>query len=354
MNKVLIVDDSSFMRLVISDMVKSCPGFEVVGMARNGKEAVELSKELNPDVITLDIEMPLMDGLTALEIIMRTDPRPVIMMSTLTVSGADETLKALDLGAFDFIPKPLSAAKVLAPEVKEDLCRKLKAATKCNKLPKLQEPFIGKAAKTLKKSEKLSRKAPGSSQFSKIVAIATSTGGPRALQEVISTLPSNLDASVVVVQHMPAGFTRSLAERLDSISAVRVKEAEDGEKLSAHTVYIAPGDRHLKVEKTPGGYGIKLDDSARYNGHKPSADVMYDSIARMGIKNVVGVIMTGMGSDGAAGLRAIKKNGAFNISQDEKTSVVYGMPKAAVKIGVVDIVVGINNISEEIVKSLEV
>lgn len=353
--RVLVVDDSAFMRKVIADMISSDKDMEVVGVARNGEEALQMIVNQKPDVVTMDVEMPKMDGLTALKQIMEVSPMPVIMLSSLTTNGAVETLKALDYGAFDFITKPTSLIKVSTPEVREELLSKIRIAsrTKVNKPMAINRqprptPVLNKEEQTKPKMQQ------GKTKFKKLIAIGTSTGGPRALQDVIPFIPRDIDAGILIVQHMPPGFTKSLAERLDSMSQINVKEAEDGDVIVAGVAYLAPGDSHIKVSKQSGQYVIKLDNGERVSGHKPSVDAMMYSIASLGEKNVIGVIMTGMGADGADGLSKIKANSGYVIAQDEESCVVFGMPKSTIKLGVVDKVVSLTYIANEIVKAMEV
>ncbi|HAS72870.1 MAG TPA: chemotaxis response regulator protein-glutamate methylesterase [Clostridiales bacterium UBA8960] len=350
--RVLVVDDSAFMRKVIADMISSDPGMEVVAVARNGEEALQMIVDHKPDVVTMDIEMPKMDGLTALKQIMENSPMPVIMLSSLTKSGAVETLKALDYGAFDFITKPTSLVKVSTPEVKEELLSKIKIASRT----KIAKPLSAHKIVSVSHMRPVIERKPysGSTKFKKLIAIGTSTGGPRALQDVIPYLPKDIDAGILIVQHMPPGFTKSLAERLDSMSQIRVKEAEDGDVINAGIAYLAPGDSHLKVTKQGGQFVIKLDSGDRVSGHKPSVDAMMYSIVELQEKNVIGVIMTGMGADGADGVSKLKANRGYVIAQDEESCVVFGMPKSAIKLGVVDKVVSLSNIANEIVKAMEV
>ena len=353
--KVLVVDDSAFMRKVISDMISSDPTMEVVGTARNGEEALQMIVSLLPDVVTMDIEMPKMDGLSALKQIMEVKPIPVIMLSSLTTNGAVETLKALDFGAFDFITKPTSLIKVSTPEIREELLSKIKIASR-TKIAKpvsvLRQPRP--QVQTVKGEDVKERFVTGKTKFRKLIAIGTSTGGPRALQDVIPYIPKDIDAGILIVQHMPPGFTKSLAERLDSMSQVRVKEAEDGDIINAGVAYLAPGDSHIKVSKQGGQFVIKLDSGERVSGHKPSVDAMMYSIAELNDRNVIGVIMTGMGADGAEGLKRVKANKGYVIAQDEDSCVVFGMPKSTIKLGIVDKIVGLSNIANEIVKAMEV
>jgi two-component system chemotaxis response regulator CheB len=335
------------MRKIITDLFEADPTIEVVGTARNGREALEKVKELDPDVVTLDVEMPIMNGLDALEQIMAQAPRPVIMLSSLTSEGADATIRALELGAVDFITKPTNIFRVNTEEVRTDLTKKIKIAAKI----KVSRATAAPARIRIPEAE---RKPRPSGKLKKIVAIGTSTGGPRALQTVIPALPADLDAAVLVVQHMPPGFTKSLSERMNTLSTLRVKEAEEGETLQAGCVYIAPGDRHLKIVMRDGAYVVSLDPGETVSGHRPSADALFASLDALGLDNIVGVIMTGMGSDGAKGLRALKGRGNHIIAQNEESCVVYGMPRAAVNMGIVDRVVDLQKIAGEIEKAVGV
>lgn len=352
--KVLVVDDSAFMRKVIADMISSDDDMEVVGVARNGEEALEMIVSRKPDVVTMDVEMPKMDGLTALKQIMEVSPMPVIMLSSLTTNGAVETLKALDYGAFDFITKPTSLIKVSTPEVREELLTKIKIASRTKVYKPSVTPRQPRPVLTTTKESFKSNASQGKTKFKKLIAIGTSTGGPRALQDVIPFIPRDIDASILIVQHMPPGFTKSLADRLDSMSQIHVKEAEDGDVMQAGVAYLAPGDSHIKVSKQAGQFVIKLDNGDRVSGHKPSVDAMMYSIASLNDRNVIGVIMTGMGADGADGMSKVKANRGFVIAQDEESCVVFGMPKSTIKLGVVDKVVSLTNIANEIVKAMEV
>ncbi len=357
--KVLVVDDSAFMRRVITDMINEDDALEVIATARNGKEAIEKVKTLKPDVVTLDVEMPVMDGLDALRAIMEECPVPVLMLSSVTKEGADATIRSLELGAIDFITKPSSIFKVNTDDVKVKLHEKIKIVKRAHMRP------VKSVQKTQRRQERrnapVKQRAPsvpessGGGTLKKIIAIGTSTGGPRALQSVIPMLPGNLDASVVVVQHMPPGFTKSLADRMNAMSEVNVKEAENNDVLKPGWVYIAPGDYHLRVIRDRHGYKINLGDDPPVTGHKPSVDAMMYSIADLGSQNIIGVIMTGMGADGAKGLVNIKQmNKAHIIAQDEESCVVFGMPKSAIAEGVVDRVVTLSDISNEILKAMGV
>jgi two-component system chemotaxis response regulator CheB len=352
--RVLIVDDSAFMRKVLSDIINDSDSMEVAGTAKNGEDAIEKIKLYKPDVVTMDVEMPVMDGLTALERIMADAPIPVVMLSSYTKEGADATVKALELGAIDFISKPSSIFKVNTEDIIKEINEKIVVASKV-KFRSGMSRRITRPAPTSSSRMASSRRRSHGNKINKIIAIGTSTGGPRALQEVIPKLPGDLNASVIVVQHMPPKFTKSLAERLDGMSEFSVKEAEDREMLKPGFAYIAPGDYHLKLKQTGSDYQIILTKEPPVTGHRPSADAMFYSLADAGFCNIVGVIMTGMGSDGAKGLERIKHEiNGFIIAQDEDSCVVYGMPKSAVKMGVVDKQCDLQQISNEIVKAMEV
>lgn len=355
--RVLVVDDSSFMRKIISDIINSDPELKVIETAKNGKEAIEKIQIHKPDVITLDIEMPVLDGLSALEVIMEKTPTPVIMLSTLTKKGADATMRALELGAVDFITKPSSIFKVNTEDVRLELIEQIKMASKVKIKKGLSKPqkVINKSIPETKKKEintkPRTRKNKGGNR---IIAIGTSTGGPKALQYVIPKLPGDLNASILIVQHMPPGFTKSLAERMDSMSELKVKEAEDRDELEVGCVYVAPGDYHLRVVKENNKLIIRLGDDGTVTGHRPSVDAMMNSIADLNINNAIGVILTGMGSDGAKGFLNFKKNNNYVIAQDEESCVVFGMPGSTIKLGAVDKVVSLYEISNEIIKAMEV
>ncbi len=352
--RVLVVDDSAFMRKVIADIINSDPGLTVIDTAKNGQEAVQKVQQLKPDVMTLDVEMPVMDGLSALEIVMRDAPMPVIMLSSLTKEGADATLRALELGALDFITKPSSIFQINTQDMQQELRNKLKMASKVSIRGRSAPRKERVPAPLPKRTNTDQILAPRDGRIKKIIAIGTSTGGPKALQDVIPNLPANIAASVLIVQHMPPGFTKSLAERLDSISRIRVKEAEHNDILLSGWAYIAPGDYHLRVVRDGHNYRIKLGDDPQVSGHRPSVDAMMDSIADLGMSEVIGVIMTGMGADGAKGLKRLKANRTYVIAQDEESCVVYGMPKSAVKLDAVDKIVSLYDIADEIIRAMGV
>lgn len=349
--KVLVVDDSAFMRKVISDILGSDEGIEVLDTARDGKEALLKVKELKPDVVTLDVEMPVMDGLSCLKEMLRTEQVAVIMLSSLTMEGAKSTLQALEDGAIDFITKPSNIFDIKGEEKRNELIEKVKMARNIRK--PVKEGTLRRARTDMVPKQSPSTFTSANGRF--IVAIGTSTGGPKALQSVIPQIPGNVPAAFLVVQHMPPGFTKSLADRLNSMSEVTVKEAEDGETVRDGHVYIAPGDYHMLVENTGSGLKIRLSQSPPAGGHRPAVNVMMEALSNTGLTNIIGVIMTGMGGDGSEGLKLLKSiNRAYNIAQDEKTCVVYGMPKVAVQTGAVDAVVPLHEITGHIMKIMGV
>lgn len=353
--KVVVVDDSPFMRKVLSDIINSDSQLQVIGSAKNGREAVEIVKSLKPDVVTLDIEMPIMNGLEALKEIMETSPIPVIMLSGLTYKGAESTMIALELGAIDFIEKPSSIFMVNTEDLKKRIIEKVKQADFAkvfyNKNTESKNKIFTYNRRSLKKERK-------NINEKNIIAIGTSTGGPRALQHIIPLIPEDFPGSILVVQHMPPGFTKSLADRLNSISKVTVKEAVDSEVLYPSHVYIAPGDYHLEVKKNYNDqFCISLTQNQPRSGHRPSVDVLFQSLSELHDNdvNIIAVIMTGMGSDGTKGLEDLKrKASAYVIAQNEESCVVYGMPKSAVKAGVVDEIVPLEKIIEVILKRVGV
>jgi two-component system chemotaxis response regulator CheB len=326
------------MRKIISDLIAEDPELEVVGTAKNGKEAVEQVKLLRPHAVTMDIEMPEMNGLDALKRIMGEHPTPVIMLSSLTQDGAKETIRALELGAFDFICKPSGSISLDLYKVKQLLHEKLKAAVKANVLMRRAASAVQHEVRPESppsRQEPIVRTAGPSSKFEHLVAIGTSTGGPRALHQVLSQLPAGFPAPIVIVQHMPPNFTKSLAQRLDDVSQIRVVEAEDGQTLVTGTAYIAPGGWHMTVTRDNANntYKVRLTKDDPRSGHRPSVDVMYESLVPLKELKRHAVIMTGMGNDGAKGMLALKLSGAVTtIAESEATCVVYGMPRAAVEL----------------------
>lgn len=355
MNKirVLVVDDSALMRRVISDIINRQPDMEVIATANNGEEALVKVRELKPDVVTMDVEMPKMDGIQALEAIMKSEPLPVIMLSSQTQAGAQATIKALQHGAIDFIPKPSGSISLDIHKVAEEIVSKVRVAAGAKgAAKKLALPSLPKVVR----SEPQIKAVPVTGPLNKLVVIGTSTGGPKALHEVIPKLPSSLGAGVLVVQHMPPGFTKSLADRLDSLSSLKVKEAEDGDPVQPGHVYVAPGDFHMQVKRVDEGMTKKLKilltKDPPVGGLRPCADVTMESAAREFWSDMVAVIMTGMGHDGARGAALVKGRGGKVIAEDPSTCIVYGMPKAVVESGNADKVVPLPRIAEEIVKSL--
>lgn len=343
--KVLVVDDSAFMRKIISDILNSDNEINVIDVASNGREALEKVKLLKPDVVTLDIEMPIMDGLTCLKEMLINDYVPVIMLSSLTKEGADHTIRALEAGAVDFITKPTNIFKMSSDDKIKELIEKVKVAKSTIRIRKSK---ASTKSIVLRPKEEIVK----SNNIKKIVAIGTSTGGPKALQDVIPLIPGDASAAFLVVQHMPPGFTKSLAERLNNLSEVVVKEAENGDIIKPGYVYIAPGDYHMHLEKLEDkNLRIRLTQEPPVGGHRPAVNVMMESLSKTGLTNIIGVIMTGMGGDGSEGVKRLKEvNNGYIIAQDEASCVVYGMPKVAVQTGVVDSVVPLKEITREIMK----
>lgn len=356
---VLVVDDSAFMRKLISDFLSEDPRIEVIGTARNGEDGIKKLAELNPDVVTMDIEMPVLNGLDALKHIMKNQPVPIVMLSSTTKQGADNTLAAIQYGAIDFIAKPSGAISLDLHKIKEELIKKVISASNVStkQLIKLSTDRIltikhddSYSKMELEKSSSLINRKE-KNKMNKLVCIGTSTGGPRALQTVLTKLPANIDAGLLIVQHMPAGFTKSLAVRLNSLCDIQVKEAEDGEIVQKGTAYIAPGGYHLKIKQMSKDLVIQLDQSEARNGHRPAVDVMFESISEVKDYIKVAVIMTGMGSDGSKGLMELKKNGNVKaIAESKETSIVYGMPKAAIETRLIDEIQDVDNIARSIMK----
>lgn len=337
--KVMIVDDSAFMRYAISHHLEGNSQIQVVGTARNGVEALELLPRLNPDVITMDIEMPQMDGISALREIMKTSPRPVIMLSSLTVEGSEATITALTIGAVDFVPKPVQKANI--NEVMEEVTTKIirAASIRVKSLPVLSAEPVSLAGSISKAAVKpLGKKDP-------IVVIGSSTGGPRALSKVLSNIPADLPAAVAIVQHMPAGFTHSLAARLDSESALVVREAGEGDRLELGKVLLAPGGFHMTFNDK----GIvSLNQNPQVHGVRPAVDVTLISLIHSFGTSVTAAILTGMGNDGTNGATLLHSLGGCVIAEHESSCVVYGMPRSVVEAGAADEVVPIDEIAKSI------
>jgi two-component system chemotaxis response regulator CheB len=331
--RVLVVDDSALMRKLIPQIIETDGSIQVVGTAMDGNFGLKKIEELNPHVITLDLEMPSMGGLDMLKEIMRRHRLPVIVVSSHSTEGASVTLKALSMGAFDFVAKPGDVSARM-PEIARELIGKIKAAAQSRGIQVTAAP---RASAPVNKISPDSKKQP-----TRIVAIGISTGGPQALQYLLPQFPGDFPGSVVVVQHMPEGFTEMFARRLDEICPLKVKQAQSGDLLMAGRVLICPGSRHLKVKRLPLGDVAVLSDDPRVNGHRPSADVLFKSLAEEFGGKGIAVLMTGMGEDGAQGLGVVKAAGGMTIAQSEESCVVYGMPKAAIERGFAVRVVGLD------------
>lgn len=343
--KVLVVDDSAFMRKSLSLLLESDPKIKVIGSASDGIIALDKIKQLKPDVVTLDIEMPNMDGITALKKIMRECPTPVLMVSSLTSEGAEITLRALELGAVDFIPKELSFVSVAITGIKEELISKVKSIFKNKDVMSKLSSINPVAIKAKEVQHSQSKKLPVMNY--KALAIGISTGGPISLQKVIPSLSNNISIPVFVVQHMPPKFTASLADRLNNLSSLTVKEAEDNELVKNGVVYIAPGGFHMGLKKDgPNNVTIKISEQPDNVLHRPSVDVMLSSLQEIYGKYLLSVIMTGMGKDGLEGIKKLKEIGGHCIAQDKNSCVVYGMPRAIIDNGLADIVAPLDEISK--------
>lgn len=369
--KLLVVDDSAFMRKLISDFFSDHRHIEVIGAARNGKDAIKKIEQLKPDVVTMDVEMPEMNGMEALKEIMQKHPLPVIMLSSTTKRGAENTLMAMEYGAVDFVAKPSGSISLDLHKIKNELVHKVEEASKVT-VSKLRKPFHKSTAASQMPHQPLNneesklknmtkptvkidvpiKKTDWSKTSKKLILIGTSTGGPRALQEVITKIPANVGAPILIVQHMPAGFTKSLATRLDQLSDIHVKEAEQGDLLQKGTAYIAPGGYHLKLRKIGSSFAVVLDDQEPPRaGHRPSVDVMFEDVSQYPEFDKIAVIMTGMGYDGSKGLVSLKKTGnVMAIAESAETCIVYGMPKAAVETQLVDEVADVDDIAKTIMK----
>lgn len=322
--RVLICDDSALIRQMLTSMMASDPEIEVLGAAENPFVARQMIKDLNPDVLTLDIEMPGMDGLSFLDKIMTLRPMPVVLISSLTQRGTQHSIRGLELGAFDIVGKPTTDLRTTFNSIREEVIRKVKAAARAR---------IGGRSRVGGPAAAPLAAGVGAPRL-RLIALGASTGGVVALKEVISRLPAGCPP-VVIAQHMPGAYTGGFARRMDQASALTVKEAEDWEVLKPGHVYLAPGDYHLRVQRTSTNNQLvsRLGDDARVSGHKPSVDVLFQSVADCGIKPVAGAILTGMGADGADGLLAMRKAGAATIGQDEASCTIYGMPRAAYEKG---------------------
>ena len=342
--RVLVVDDSALMRKLIPMILERDPDIEVVGTAMDGSFALRKIEELHPDVITLDLEMPRMDGLETLRMIMRGAPLPVIVFSTHSKEGAYSTFKALALGAIDFVAKPTDAAAGNLEPVAHQLAEKIKVAKRAGGPKAMPKPPFAPP----KSSRKHKRPALPPNR---IIAIGISTGGPNALQYLLSQFPADFPATFVIVQHMPEGFTDMFARRLDECCAIEVQEAHSGDLLVAGRALICPGNRHMMVRRMPRGDMVVLSDTPPINGHRPSADVLFHSVAQEFGLTSVGVIMTGMGEDGAEGIGAIKSSGGTTVAQSEETCVVSGMPRAAIQRGYIHKVVPLDGLAAYLIQN---
>jgi two-component system chemotaxis response regulator CheB len=344
--RVLIVDDSAFMRRMITQIIEESGEFAVAGTARNGRDGLRQIESLDPDIVTLDVDMPELDGLGALESIMRDCPRPVVMLSAGTTRGGQTaTLRALELGAVDFVLKPSGAISLDVARVATRLVEALRAAAAAN--------LDGLRPAAIVEPVNVDRVPPALSPATNVVAIAASTGGPRALNAVLAHLPRSLPAAVVVVQHMPAGFTKSFAQRLDGACAMRVDQAEQGDLLTHGSVYVAPGGRHLLVRESSAGPVLDLDDGPSRWGVRPAADVLFQSVAAVFGPSAVAVVLTGMGRDGAEGTRLVRAAGGRAVVQDRATSAIYGMPQAALNLAGADRVSPLPEIARAIAEMIE-
>jgi two-component system chemotaxis response regulator CheB len=342
--RVLVVDDSLLMRRIIADTINNDPALEVIDKAKNGQEALEKTFSLRPDVITLDVNLPVIDGITVLERIMRKQPTRVIMISAHTREGTAATMKALELGAVDFIAKPAGEVSLDIYKLKNEIISKIKLAANID-----LDRFLSAIASSAAYQPSRIRQSP---VIKKLVVIGASTGGPKAVLELMQALPAGLPAAFFIVQHMPKGFTLSFAERISWQSKIKTKEAEEGDIVLADKAYVAPAGFHMALEKDANRLRVRLNQDALVNYVRPSVDVLLNSAVKLFGKNVISVILSGMGKDGLDGCRKIKEENGVVIAQDEKTSVVWGMPKAVSDAGLADMVLPITEIAEQIVKEI--
>lgn len=341
---VLVVDDSALVRRVIADLLADSGEFRVAGEATNGMEAIRMVHALQPDLLTLDVQMPELDGLQVLGYVMSEAPRPVIMLTAVDApDGGALTMRALELGAVDFVRKPGNDGSIDASSLRERLIAALRGAAAVNlsATGMLARPRVPRR-----------RASVTTTPATHVVAIAASTGGPRALADLMPSLPHDLGAAVIIVQHMPAGFTESMAQRLDRLSALPVREARTGDAISSNRVYVAPGGQHLLLHEGPGDPRLALTSDPPRHGVRPCADLLFQGVARRFGANAVGVVLTGMGRDGAEGLRLVRSAGGFAVVQDEPTATVYGMPKAALAHAGADEVASLSDLPSVIVRAL--
>ena len=356
--RVLVVDDSGFFRRRVKEILEEDPLITVVGDAANGQEAIDKSKELKPDVITMDIEMPVMDGIKATKMIMESNPTPIVMFSSLTTEGAKATLDALEAGALDFLPKRFEDISQDRDEAKKLLCQRVRTlGSKKSSLRKIS-PTKSSPTISTKTVSSVSAAIPpkrnaatrGKSGGIDLVAIGTSTGGPLALQNVLVNLPADFSKPIVMIQHMPATFTPAFAKRLDQLCKISVKEAEDGDKLRPGLALLAPGGKQMLIEGRAGNASIRIIDSEPSLTYKPSVDVTFRSVNKVFPAKTLAIVLTGMGADGREGARMLKAQGSEIWAQDEESCVVYGMPAAIVEAGLADNILTLNDFSQAIVK----
>ena len=350
--RVVVVDDSALVRSLLTEIVNRQPDMECIGAASDPYAAREMIRNLNPDVITLDVEMPRMDGIDFLSKLMRLRPMPVVMVSTLTERGAEVTLKALELGAVDFVAKPKIGVADGLKQLAEEITDKIRTASKA-RVSKPQVPAAAgsTAAGAAAPSRPAAPASIGRLSTEKLIFIGASTGGTEATKEVLLNLPPDSPA-VVITQHMPPGFTRSYANRLDGLCKIRVKEAVDGERILPGHAYIAPGGFHLSVERSGANYVARVSDGEPVNRHKPSVEVLFESAARVVGQNALGIMLTGMGADGAKAMRTMREAGSYNVCQDEATCVVFGMPREAIAHGAANEVLPLGKIAGHVIERL--
>ena len=340
MIRVLIIDDSALIRQLLTEILQQAKDIVVVGCAQDPYEAREMIKKHNPDVLTLDVEMPKMDGISFLKNLMRLRPMPVVMISTLTQKGSPITLEALELGAVDFIAKPVVNVKQQMSQYADIVQQKVRVAASAR-------------VRGHKKNSVVAEPIPTNAEFlvNKVIAIGASTGGTEAIKEVLIRMPKNCPP-IVITQHIPPVFSTSFAERMQRTCTINVKEAQQGDKLLAGCAYIAPGGLHLRINKQGSALYCQLDDGEAVNRHKPAVDVLFDSLLEIGAKHIVATLLTGMGSDGAKGLLVLKQQGAYTLAQDEFSSVVWGMPKAAIDMGAANEVVPLEKMTQRLLNQV--
>jgi len=347
--RVLIVDDSSFFRRRVNEILEADRNIEVIGMAKNGLEAVELAEKLKPDVITMDIEMPVMDGITSVRHIMQKSPVPILMFSSLTTDGAQATLDALDAGAVDFLPKKFDDISSDRDEAKRLLCARVRLIAARG----VHNSTIPTSNKKLSRPSFIEKKnsAPGKGDF-EIIAIGTSTGGPVALQEVLVKLPQNFPLPIILIQHMPASFTPAFAQRLNGLCQIEVREAVDGEALTPGVALLAPGGKQMEINKRGVTSHIKITEPLPEQNYKPSVDIAFSSVASTYPGKALGIVLTGMGADGREGAKKMKHGGSSLWSQDEESCVVYGMPAAIADAGLSDHILPLSAIGDSLARSV--